>query len=166
MARDAQHSRPTWPIMTWFSRLMPLYRPSTKAGVSCITLSGLELCLMKARITLEHPAGILTDFDAAHWIRNKGSTQFKAAVGLESARRWCLQELRFKTVSTTSYRCSAFFVLSLSPLRLYSSGTFWNPWRQIHKLAPPTCENCYARYACGGTRGCSNSPSQFLNRSM
>lgn len=30
------------------------------------------------------------NLDAAHWIRNKGSAQFKAAVALESARRWCL----------------------------------------------------------------------------
>ncbi|KAK3300617.1 SNF2 family N-terminal domain-containing protein [Chaetomium fimeti] len=28
--------------------------------------------------------------DEAHWIRNKGSTQFKAAVALQSAHRWCL----------------------------------------------------------------------------
>ncbi|KAH6632699.1 SNF2 family N-terminal domain-containing protein [Chaetomium tenue] len=28
--------------------------------------------------------------DEAHWIRNKSSAQFKAVVGLESARRWCL----------------------------------------------------------------------------
>jgi SWI/SNF-related matrix-associated actin-dependent regulator of chromatin subfamily A3 len=31
-----------------------------------------------------------TNLDAAHWIRNKGSTQFKAAAALQSAHRWCL----------------------------------------------------------------------------
>lgn len=45
---------------------------------------------MKARVTFKHPADILADLDAAHWIRNKGSTQFKAAVALQSAHRWCL----------------------------------------------------------------------------
>lgn len=45
---------------------------------------------MKARVTFKPPPGTLANLDVAHWIRNKGSTQFKAAVALQSAHRWCL----------------------------------------------------------------------------
>ncbi|KAH6848230.1 SNF2 family N-terminal domain-containing protein [Chaetomium sp. MPI-CAGE-AT-0009] len=44
----------------------------------------------KSRGVLHNIAWFRIVLDEAHWIRNKGSTQFKAAVGLKSERRWCL----------------------------------------------------------------------------
>ncbi|KAK4209149.1 SNF2 family N-terminal domain-containing protein [Rhypophila decipiens] len=55
-----------------------------------LTTYGLLVSDFKNNRVLQNVDWYRVTLDEAHWIRNQGSDQFKAAVGLNSLRRWCL----------------------------------------------------------------------------
>ncbi|KAM7209991.1 SNF2 family N-terminal domain containing protein [Rhypophila decipiens] len=55
-----------------------------------LTTYGLLVSDFKNSRVLQNVDWYRVTLDEAHWIRNQGSDQFKAAVGLNSLRRWCL----------------------------------------------------------------------------